>query len=241
MVPGRVLAGTRSLAPLSSISITSLGAARAFSSSITTGAKLKAGGATTGLAIERACRQRKICAGVRPYVRATALTFAPGAMLSATIRALSSALQRRRRPAPVKISTRRAGEVFVLGWSCVSVIVPATRVKGPKTLTSRQPRTGAAKAPLTTKLYSANSLEHLNKEVEHGSDVVGIFPNEASIVRMVGAMLLEQNNEWLSQHCNMEVKVMTKLPQLLDAEPATLPPLAARPMASSDSTPFRRP
>jgi len=69
-------------------------------------------------------RQRKICAGVSPCARATALTLAPGAVLSATIRALSSALHARRCPAPVKISTRRAGAALVLGSSAVSVIVP---------------------------------------------------------------------------------------------------------------------
>ena len=47
-----------------------------------------------------------------------------------------------------------------------------------------------------TKLHSTNTLERLNGEVKRRADVIGIFPNEASIIRLVGALLLEQNDEW---------------------------------------------
>jgi transposase-like protein len=46
-----------------------------------------------------------------------------------------------------------------------------------------------------TKLHSTNPLERLNKEVKRRADVVGIFPNEASITRLIGVVLLEQNDE----------------------------------------------
>jgi putative transposase len=46
-----------------------------------------------------------------------------------------------------------------------------------------------------TKLHSTNPLERLNKEVKRRADVVGIFPGEPSIIQLIGAVLLEANDE----------------------------------------------
>src|SRR6201999_1267480 len=62
-----------------------------------------------------------------------------------------------------------------------------------------------------TKLHSTNPLERLNKEVKRRAYVVGIFPQEASIIRLIGAVLLEQNDEWQLQHRYMQVEAMAEL------------------------------
>ncbi len=49
------------------------------------------------------------------------------------------------------------------------------------------------------KLHSTNPLERLNGEIKRRTEVVGVFPKEAAITRLVGAILLEQNDEWAVQ------------------------------------------
>ena len=56
-----------------------------------------------------------------------------------------------------------------------------------------------------------NPLERLNKEVKRRADVVGIFPNEDSITRLIGAVLLEANDEWQLQPRYMQVEGMAEL------------------------------
>ena len=76
---------------------------------------------------------------------------------------------------------------------------PLSRLPRDYAPTSRQDTTEAA-----TCIPDTNPLERLNKEVKRRADVVGIFPNEASITRLIGAVPLEQNDEWLLQHRYMK-------------------------------------
>ena len=62
------------------------------------------------------------------------------------------------------------------------------------------------------------------------ADVVGIFPCEASITRLIGAVLLEQNDEWQLQHRYMQVEAMAELmPPIIEGETESLPPPARIP------------
>src|SRR6266542_3519374 len=62
------------------------------------------------------------------------------------------------------------------------------------------------------KLHSTNPLERLNGEIKRRTEVVGIFPNEDAITRLVGAILLEQNDEWAVQRARyMTLETMAPL------------------------------
>ena len=79
------------------------------------------------------------------------------------------------------------------------------------------------------KLHSTNPLERLNKEVKRRADVVGIFPNEDSITRLIGAVLLEQNDEYQLQNRYMQIEGMTALatPQIEEVAQLQITPKAA--------------
>jgi putative transposase len=68
-------------------------------------------------------------------------------------------------------------------------------------------------------IHSTNPLERLNAEIKRRTDVVGIFPNDRAVTRLVGAMLLEQSDEWTLQRRYMQLE---GLQSLSDTAPARL-------------------
>jgi putative transposase len=77
--------------------------------------------------------------------------------------------------------------------------------------------------PHRLQIHSTNPLERLNAEIKRRTNVVGIFPNDAAIVRLVGAMMLEQNDEWALNRRYMQLEA---LQSLSDTVPTRLPAVA---------------
>lgn len=75
------------------------------------------------------------------------------------------------------------------------------------------------------KIHSTNPIERLNHEIKRRSDVVGIFPNEAAVTRLIGAVLLEQNDEWTVQRARY--MTLETIAPLSDDLGVSLPALAA--------------
>ncbi|AYO76078.1 IS256 family transposase [Sphingobium yanoikuyae] len=76
------------------------------------------------------------------------------------------------------------------------------------------------------KLHSTNPIERLNGEIKRRTEVVGIFPNEAAITRLIGAILMEQSDEWAVQRARyMTLETMAPVSDnpivMLSAVPGT--------------------
>ena len=75
------------------------------------------------------------------------------------------------------------------------------------------------------KLHSTNPLERVNGETKRRTEVVGIFPNEEAVTRLVGAILLEQNDEWAVQRGRY--MTLESIAPISDDPLVSLPTLAA--------------
>ncbi len=73
-------------------------------------------------------------------------------------------------------------------------------------------------------ISSTNPLERVNKEIKRRADVIGIFPNTAAVIRLVGALMLEQNDEWSVSRRYMTLETIGALS---DNPRISLPALAA--------------
>ena len=75
------------------------------------------------------------------------------------------------------------------------------------------------------KLHSTNPIERVNGEIKRRTEVVGIFPNDEAIIRLIGAILLEQNDEWAVQRARY--MTLETIAPLSDHPIVTLPAVAA--------------
>lgn len=85
--------------------------------------------------------------------------------------------------------------------------------------------TWTSRPHIGAKLHSTNPIERLNGEIKRRTEVVGIFPNEAAITRVIGAILLEQNDEWAVQRSRY--MTLESVAPLGDDPLTSLPPVAA--------------
>ena len=91
------------------------------------------------------------------------------------------------------------------------------------------------------KIHSTNPLERLNKEIRRRTNVVGTFPNETAVTRLLGALMLEQNDEWAITRRYMTLKTVAAICDTAPMDPADIAALKLRPSQRRREKPHHSP